>query len=173
MAAVLEQLQTIQAGSVVYTLPAGAKAVEYWTTPSLITRSLLWLPQYDQPLVAGDPATQLDAGPVLGVVRASGSEFTRVMHTDPQGPVAAGYEHQIRFTLWGYVKATATVIAATLLERLWQDTVECLLVDPTLAARAADAEPITMKLEPLGDLDTDDGAMEPLGFFAQDWLAVV
>ena len=69
-------------------------------------------------------------------------------------------------TLWGYVKATSTLLAATLIERLWQDVLECLMVDPSFGGLA-------MKSEPDGTLDTDDGAMEPLGFFAQDWLVVV
>lgn len=162
MAAVAEQLETIQGGTVVY----GSKAVEYWTTPSLVTRALLWLPQYDQPLAAGDPTTQLDQGPVLGVVRASGSTFTRTIHVDPDGPVSSGFEHEQRMTVWGYVKQTETDQAATVLERLFQDTVECLLVDSTLGGLAVDCRPD-------GALDTDDGAMEPLAFFAQDWLVVV
>jgi hypothetical protein len=166
MVAVTAQLATIQAGTVVYSLPSGSKAVDYWTTPSLISRALLWLPQYDQPLTAGVEETQLDRGPVLGVVRSSGSDFERIMHTDPAGPVALGFEHHQRLTIWGYVKATPLLVASTLIERLWQDVTECLLVDPTFGKLA-------LKAEPDGSLDTDDGAMEPLGFFAQDWLVVV
>jgi len=166
MAAIATRLATIVAGTVAYSTPYGSKSVEYWTTPSLVTRALLWLPQYDQPLVAGAPGTQLEVGPVLGVVRASGSEFQRALHVDPAGPISAGFEHQQRLTLWGYVKATATVLAATFIERLWQDTMEALLLDPTFGGLAMDSRPD-------GPLDTDDGAMEPLGFFAQDWLVVV
>lgn len=162
MAAMATQLATITAGVVVY----GAKSVEYLTTPSLVTRALLWVPDYDQPLVAGNPATQLDAGPVIGVVRSSGSTFERLTHVDPAGPQSAGFEHHQRITIWGYAKFTASVAVSTWLERLWQDIVECLFVDPTFGGLALSSYPD-------GPVDTDDGALEPLGYIAQDWLVVV
>ena len=162
MAAIKEQLATIEAGTVVY----ATKAVEYWSSPSLVTRSLLAITDYDAPLTAGSAITQLDAGPVLGVVRASGSTFERIVHVDRSGPVSVGFEHQLRLTLWGYVKGTPAVLADTQLGRLWQDTVECLLLDSTLDGLVMDARPD-------GPMDTDDGGAEPLGAFAQDWLVVV
>ena len=51
MAAIAAQLGTIQAGTVTY--PFSPHPVEYWTTPSLVTRSLLWIDKYDQSLGAG------------------------------------------------------------------------------------------------------------------------
>ena len=160
MAAIAAQLATIQEGTVVYP----DTTVDYWTTPSLITRSLLWIPQYDRPLTSNSSITQLDAGPVLGVVRSSGSTFERLLHVDPAA-AATGLEHMQRLTIWGYVKGTASVLAGTLLERLWQDVYQCLLVDPTFGSVALDSKPD-------GTLDTDDGALEPLGYFAQDWVVI-
>ena len=165
MGAIALQLETIQAGTVVY---GNHKPVEYWTTPSLVTREVRAVHQYDQPLAAGDPTTQLDLGPVVSVVRSSWSTFQRQVHVDPAGQESAGYEHRQRVMLWGYVKATATVLAGTLIERLWQDVTECLLVDRTLDGLALISGP-----DDEGSLDTDDGQLEPLGFFVQDWLVVV
>lgn len=172
MAAIAAQLATIQAGTVVYAPPYGSKAVDYWTTPSLVTLEVRAIQQYDQPLAAGSPTTQLDLGPVLSVVRSSGSTFKRDTHVEAVRE-SAGYEHQQRVMIWGYVKATAgdipdaNVIAGTLIERLWQDCVECLLVDRTFDGAALGSGP-----DDEGALDTDDGQLEPLGFFAQDWLVV-
>lgn len=173
MAAIASRLGTIVAGTVVYTTPYGSKSVEFWTTPSLVTRQVKAIQQYDQPLTSGSPTTQLDLGPVLSVVRSSGSTFQRQTHADPAGHESEGYEHQQRVMIWGYVKATATVLAGTLVERLWQDCVECLLVDRTLGSGATAGPALGSGPDDQGSLDTDDGQLEPLGFFAQDWLVVV
>ena len=162
MAAMAEQLATITAGVVVY--PVTSFPVDYWTMPSLVSRELRWITQYDQPLAPPDTATQLDAGPVLGVVRSSGSTFERIQHGQSARPVVEAFEHEIRVTIWGFVKATASVLAGTWIERLWQDHLVCLLSDPRLGGLAR--HPI----EPDGPLDTDDGTLELLAFFAQDWL---
>lgn len=150
MAAMADRMSTIAAGDL------------YWTTPSLVTRALLAIDQYDEPV-----SPLLSQGPVLGVVRASGSMFGRRAHRAPAPggtSIAAAFDHEQRVTVWGYVRGDDDgVIAATLLERLWQDTVECLLADPTLGG-------VARMIEPEGPLDTDDGALEPLGYFAQDWL---
>lgn len=151
MAAMRDRLATITAG------------VTYWTSPSLVTRELLWITQYNQPLIPPGTATQLDAGPVLGCMRASGSQFERLTHPKV-GHVAESFEHFQRVTVWGFAKKTDTVIVGTLIERLWQDHLGALLADPSLGGLA------TLPIVPDGDLDTDDGALEPLAYFAQDWL---
>lgn len=154
MVALADQLATITAGDT------------YWTTPSLVTRELLWITQYNQPLGVGpDPtATQLDAGPVLGIMRSSGSTFERILHGAANRPVVEAFEHEMRVTVWGFVKATPGVIAGTWAERLFQDHLACLLATSRLGTLARQS------IEPDGALDTDDGFLEPLAFFAQDWL---
>ena len=159
MQAIAAQLETITEGVVVYP----TKALTYWSTPSLITRSLLWVTQYDQPLAAGVQTTQLDVGPVLGVVRSSGSQYERNVHTAEDAPMDDAFWHFQRISIWGYVKGTATLAAIDALERLWQDVKECLYVDRTFGGVALDSRPE-------GTLDTDDGALEPLAYFVQDWL---
>lgn len=127
------------------TMTAGA---EYWATPSLVTRRLLAIDQYK---------VELAQGPVLGVMRTSGSTY------GPQ-PEGTSFEHNHRVAVWGYVKGDLDVPADVQLERLWDDVFRCLLADPSL-------NDLVMDLQPEGSLDTDDGALEPLGFFAQTWLA--
>jgi hypothetical protein len=117
----------------------------YHTSPT-VTRSLLSIDQYKGP-------TDL---PLLGVMRSSGSTFGAVTHDT--------WAHAFRVTLWGYVRATAGVLAGTWLERLWQDLRTCVLGDPTLGGRVLQVE-----LDGL-PLDTDEGALEPWAWFAQDCL---
>lgn len=158
MVAFAERLATIVAGTVDY----DGRLVSYLSTPSLVTRSLLWINQYDQPLAPPDMETQLDRGPVLGVVRGSGSTYSRLEHL-PDDLTIQGYGHEMRLTVWGYIKATSTEIVGTLVERLWWDHVKSILVDSRLGGLVSDAVPD-------GPLDTDDGVLEPLAYFAQDWL---
>jgi hypothetical protein len=162
MAAIAAQLATITAGSVSY--PFSPFPVDYWTSPSLVSRELLWITQYDQPLTPPATTSRLDAGPVLGVTRSSGSTVERVQHGQSSRPALEAFEHEMRVTIWGFVKATSGVLAGTWIERLWQDHIACLLADPRLGGLAR--QPI----EPEGVMDTDDGFLEPLAFFAQDWL---
>lgn len=129
------------------TIPA-VGAPTYLTVPALVTRSLLSIDQYP---------TELESGPVLGVARSSGSTFEQATMTSRR--------HRIVVTVWGYVKG-GDVIAETLLERLWDDVARCLLADPRLGGTVMD-------LDMIGATETDDGALEPLGFFAQDWAAIV
>jgi hypothetical protein len=126
------------------TIIAGAT---YWTTPALVTRALLSIDQYT-------------SFPVLGVMRASGSALPRVER-------GRGYRHEFRITVWGYVKETAGVLAGTWLERLWEDHIHCLLADPSLGLGHLLAD-----CRPDGGMDTDDGVLEPVAFFAQDWLVL-
>jgi hypothetical protein len=138
-AALEARLKTIAAGVVID--PQSGQSVEYFTTPSLVTRALLWITQYDQLLEATSPTTRLDIGPVLGVVRSSGSTFERVLHGDPDRPLIEAFEHEQRVTIWGYVKgstAVGGVLASTRIERLWQDHVACLLTDTKLGGLALD-----------------------------------
>ena len=162
MVRIAERLAMIEAGTVIHSDPDAV--VEYTTSPSLVTRSPLWITQYDQPLAPPAMATQLDAGPVLGVVRSSGSSIEQVLNPSPSRPILDSYEHQQRVTVWGYAKATAETLAGDLIEMLWEDHVKGLLADPRLGGLAV------MDITPDGPLDTDDGALEPLAFFAQDWL---
>jgi hypothetical protein len=124
-------------------------APTYRTAPALVTRSLLSIDQYQQ---------ELEVGPVLGVMRTSGCTFEPITQTSRR--------HRIRFTVWGYVRGDAVGPAGEWLDRLWDDTVRCLLTDPKLGG-------LVMDLDLDGGLDTDDGALEPQGFFAQDWAALV
>lgn len=159
MAAIAQQLDTISQGLVSY---GGGISVSYFTTP-VVTRSLLWITQYDQPLAPPAMVSQLDQAPVLGVMRASGSLFFRETHVpDPDGAVL-GFGHDMRLTVTGYVKGTDVLLAGTLIEELWADHINALLVDPRLGGLVKDCVPD-------GPLDTDDGQLEPLGYFTQDWL---
>lgn len=135
MAAMATQLDTIATGAT------------YWTTPD-VTRALLGIKQY----------TTLQGVPLLGVVRASGSQLERVER-------GRGYRHAFRVTVWGYVEGTANEPVATRLERLWDDHVRCLLADPTLGLGTLLAD-----CRPDGLTDTDNGVLEPQAWFAQDWL---
>ena len=162
MAAIAQRLGTIVAG----TTTIGSITVFYHTTPSHTTRSLGWISQYDQPLAPPVMATQLDAGPVLGVVRNSGSLFARLTHdiAPGTGPID-GFAHEMRLSVWGYVKATASDAAGTLIERLWADHINAILVDPGLGTLVADTRPD-------GPMDTDDGLLEPLAAFSQTWVVM-
>lgn len=126
-----------------YTIKEGA---EFWTTPSLVTRKLLAIDQYK---------VELAQGPVLGVMRGNGSTLEQIAQP-------AVFEHGLWVTVWGYVKG-GDVPADTLLEYLWDDMTRVLLAETTLAGLVRDVQPI-------GTLDTDGGVLEPLAFFAQDWL---
>jgi hypothetical protein len=159
MAAFATRLATIVAGDVDYS----GRVVTYLSSPSLVTRALLWITQYDQPLAPPDMATQLDAGPVLGVVRGSGSLFSRIEHVPDSRGAVAGFAHEMHLTVWGYCKGDALDSASKKIERLWADQINAILVEPRFAGLVADSTPD-------GPLDTDDGVMEPLAYFAQDWL---
>jgi hypothetical protein len=159
MTAFAQRLGTIVQGLVDY---GGGLSINYFTSP-VTTRSLLWITQYDQPLNPPAMLTQLDQTPILGVMRASGSLFFRETHVaDPDGAVK-GFGHDMRLTATGYVKGTDLDLAGTLIERLWADHMNAILVDPRLGGLVKDCVPD-------GPLDTDDGQLEPLGFFTQDWL---
>lgn len=136
-AAVAARLASIQAGSL------------YWSTPALVTRSLLWIDQY---------AEALRTGPVLGVVRSSRNSLLQIA-------LPATFEHGLRVRLWGYVLGDATTVAGTKLARLRADTLRCLLADDTLGGLVRDCRP-----DPEGRMDTDDGELEPEGWFAETWL---
>jgi hypothetical protein len=135
-----------------YTLKAGG---EYWATPSLVTRALLSIDQYK---------VELATGPVLGVMRSSGSVLTQRAHADENGNVP--FTHELQVAVWGYLRGDAVISAATQVERLWDDHTRCLLNEATLAGLVQD-------LRPDGTTDTDDGSLEPLGFFVQNWLVTV
>lgn len=159
MVAMATQLATIQMGPVIY----GAESVTYFTTPSLVTLSLRGIAQYNQPLAAGNPATQLDAGPVLGVTRSSQSTLRRLLRSGGR----AAYESYQRVTVEGYIKAADGKLAGEWIEGLIEDHMAALLVTPTLGGLA------TLDIEPVDELDTDNGALEPHAYFAQDWRVVV
>jgi hypothetical protein len=123
----------------------------YWTVPTLVTRSLLALDQYKD-----------GQFPILGVMRASGSMFTQTGHDRV-------YDHKIEVAVWGYVlgDSEATIggtLADTWLNRLWDDHVKCLLADTSLGGLVSDLMP-----DPDLPRDTDDGTREPRGFFRQHW----
>lgn len=139
-AAMAERLRTIKGGST------------YWTTPALVTRSLL-------------PIDQYEAFPVLGVVRASGTVTARAAHQ------RSAYEHWLRVAVWGYVRGDhagtpGAILASTWLAQLRRDATLCLAAVPTLGDLVHDLAP-----DPDAPVDTDDGALEPEGYFRQIWLA--
>ena len=145
MVAVTERLGTIAAGT------------EYWYTPALVTRSLQAIDQY---------AAVLPTGPVLGVVRGSGSAFGR----SEQPP---RFEEIVRFSIWGYVQGDLQevpggTVASTHLNRLLMDVRKALVSgwDYTLSGALLEMRP-----DRDAPVDTDDGGLEPLGYFVQPWLA--
>ena len=134
MAAVADQLATI------------AGPPRYWTTPVLITRGLLGPEQYE---------AELRLGPVLGVMRASGSTITPLTQTS--------VEHRALVAVVGYVRGDTQALAATWLERLYDDVRACLREDAHLGGLALD-------VRPEGPLLTDDGLWEPDAGFEQLYL---
>jgi hypothetical protein len=129
----------------------------YWTTP-VVTRELLSPDQYAEILT--------DGGVILGVMRASGS-----LLESAERP--SGWRHEIRFTVSGYVRATAGVLAGTWLERLWRDHMLALLADagaPDPADRPLGG--LVTDLLPDGPVATDDGGAEPEAWFSQPWVAI-
>jgi hypothetical protein len=121
-------------------------------TPERLTREMLDLEHFKYQAL-------LREGPILGVMRGSGSTF------DPDYSQTSE-SHAHRFALWGYVYSGIEDDPVNdLLNRLWQDATKCLLLDRTLAGLAK------MLLTPDGPMDTDDGAKEPYGVFRQHWVA--
>lgn len=165
MQAIAAQLQTIRLGSVEY--GGGVATVEYYSTPSVVTRSLKWITQYDK-AISEEGQSQLDLGPVFGVVRGSGSEIQRVLN-NPRAPGA--YDLNQIITIWGYVKATADRLAGDVLDDVIEDHLAALFVDPALWLHPLGPRN-TLPVEPFGPLDTDDGVLEPLAYFAQNWRIV-
>lgn len=150
--------------AVVVRLKTIASDASYRTTPQLVTRSLLWITHYNR--------TDM---PVLAVVRASGTTMRAVAHPDAVD-AGAMYLQDIRFAVWGYdvgdhEPTMGSVVVDTKLARLRDDTVQCLLSPNTLTALAG----LVMNIFPDPDeyVDTDDGALEPFGYFKQIWLAQV
>lgn len=139
-AAVADRLTTIQAGTLV-------KTYTYWATPTVVTRALLSIVHYK---------VELETGPVLGVTRATGS----LLASQAQPKI---YSDLYRFTVEGYVRERGDVLAATWLERSWEDHVRCLLDDPWLGTLVLDLRPDTT--------ETDDGDLEPAAWFRQGWIA--
>lgn len=133
-----------------------AQDAALWTTPVLVTLSLLDITQYPK---------ELDQGPVLGVVRASGSTYeSESLTTDLHGLVV---------TVWGYVRGIDGVPAGEWLERLWDDHRRALLAE-TLASGASETlGGLVRDFRPSGELLTDDGGAEPDAWFRQDWLATL
>lgn len=130
-------------------------AGDYRTTPALVTRALKPIDQYQK--------RELLAGPVLGVMRGSGSLVEADAHTRTVDT------HRHRVAVWGYVLGSSDEpsgddLAGDLLNDLWQDHVDVLLADPTLGG-------LVYRCLPEGPMETDEGAREPLAFFRQHWLA--
>jgi hypothetical protein len=57
------------------------------------------------------------------------------------------------------------------LDWLWQDQVECLLADPDELYQAIGGDVIDLRPDE-ADLITDEGVLEPYGFFEQVWVAI-
>ena len=119
----------------------------YWATPSLVTRGLLSIVHYK---------TELEPGPVFGVTRASGSQFG----TQAQPTVSGDF---YRFSVECYVRERDDILVGTWLERSWEDQLQCLLADRWLGGLVLDLRP--------DDTETDDGDLEPEGWFRQRWVA--
>jgi len=163
LVALADRLSIIREGEPIV---SGASKV-YRTSPSLITLSPLAIGVYNQPLQpVSPPVTQLDLGPVLGISRSSGSSLLRVTLRPRGGPdPLKAYERQDRVTIVGYVKGTDALPAWRVLERLYEDVVECMLAEPTLGD-------LVQKLETSEDRLTDRGQFEPANMaqFEQDLI---
>lgn len=125
---------------------------EYTEQPALVTRALLGIDQYTE---------ELKTGPVLGVMRTSGSALT--FESQPRT-----YAHVLKLAIWGYVRGKQNDIAADKLARLRRATIACLLSDDTLAGLVIDLCP-----DPDSRVDTDDGLYEPEAFFREIWRITV
>lgn len=148
LAAVTTQLGTIVAGVTV-------GDYVYALTPVVVSRVPLAAKQYEDEL-------RTSGGPILGVTRGSESLLTVQAHrTDGAAP----FIDEFRFLVVAYVRAIDGVLAGTLLERAWEDHVRCLREDPTLTGLIDDLRPELT--------ETDDGELEPEGWFRQRWVAEV
>lgn len=136
--------------AIVARLEAIEAGATYWYTPSLVTRVLLNPDQY---------TTKLATGPVLGVQRSSGSKVERDTH-DP-----GTYEHVLIVDINAYVLGDVVggTPADTKLERVWSDVRTSLLGDPRLGGLAS------MDVTPDGEMETDRGTWEPIGWMRQPW----
>lgn len=150
----LYEKQEVALADLLSTITAGAT---YWTTPALVTRELLSLEQY-QVVDESTGLSVLDRGPVLGVMRSSGSDADLSEHP-------RGYRNTHRITVWGYVQSTTGVAAGTWLNRLWNDVRLAVAATPDLGLPGTDCYRD-------GPRFTDDGALEPQALFAQDYVAV-
>ena len=153
--AIEARLATITAGTLVYTDPG--RNIRYRLTPKTVTRSVLPMDQYEPK----------DDWPLLGIMRWAGSTVAKDMHTGAHGRLV--YEHALSLQIRGYVRGdhpilTDAVLAGDLLEDLWADHFACLTVDPTLGGLVDDFGPV-------GELETDQGALEPDAYFIKPWLA--
>lgn len=144
--AMLERLRTIQAGTVNYEDPDPPASVVYHTTPALVTRSLLEIDQYSD-------------FPVYGLTRGSGSTYKLLTPTKA--------ERHLVFNIEGYVQGdveavAGAVLAHTRLARAWEDVRNCFRSNQTLNR-------LVLSVLPDGEMDTDDGALEPQGWFRQPY----
>lgn len=157
----LQPIEELVKDAAVARLKTIAGDSSYWSVPQDVKRSLGWITVYK--------ASEM---PLLGVVRASGTTIRMVAQPDDPG-LSVYWAHDIRFAVWGYDAGDhETVVGPTAVDtklaRLREDTIRCLLSDDTLGG-------LCMNLQPDPDefVDTDDGALEPLGYFKQIWLAQV
>jgi hypothetical protein len=97
--------------------------------------------------------------PHLCIVEGAGSTLT----FQDTGGGTGRYLHEFRVSIYGYVKGDDVVPRSTWLQRLWDDVVRTLLAQARLGGVARD-------LRPVGELDTDEGQLETVGVFAQDFI---
>lgn len=118
----------------------------YYQAPALVTLSLLAPSQYS-------------AFPVFGVTRSSGSRLDLVSKPGL-------FSHDFLLEVGCYAISTDEAVpVGYVLERHWDDHLRCLREDRTLGG-------IVKELEPVGELETDEGGTDPRGWWFQPWRAV-
>lgn len=125
----------------------------YWSTPTVVR----------DPVSITHYTAELDAGPVFGVVRGSGSRLDVQSLADDSG--ARTWVDTYRFIIHCYEQKRGETLAGTALERSWEDHIQCLLADRFLGGLVDDLRP--------EESETDDGELEPQAWFRQGWVAEV
>ena len=95
---------------------------------------------------------QVNQFPHLCVIEDSGSTFT-------PSAFAGRWDHRFRVVLYGWVQGDDLTTRSTWLQRLQQDVRRTLVPQDTLGGLAVRIE--------WAEEETDEGAMEPIGAFAQ------
>jgi hypothetical protein len=115
----------------------------FYTTPKLVTRQLKPIDRYNE-------------YPVIGLAASNETTMTLVAQKE-------AYLDLFSFRTWGYVKGDDVTVAATRLERLWDDVVRRMLQQPGLGGLCQIIRPLR--------LEVDETLLDPFGAFVQFWQA--